>query len=138
MLKLYFLLIVVISGHAFAQNKFDSKIIITVKDTTNLYKTVKIALVNFDFIVKDNYNDDTLTTYPKEIKIFKGMIMCRAILNEFTVTLTGVYGFKSVDFWGFTTLPDTYKRIIYYNGSKTWKLLLKIANKIPGELTYSE
>lgn len=119
-----------------AQEKGNSRIIIVLKDTTEIYNTVKYALVNSEFIVKDNGKRDTITTYVQEY----GGIFCRAqaIINGNTVTLSGVYGLKRLDEFGYTNNPKNYERIIYYSGSKGWRLLSHIAALIGGDVSYKQ
>ncbi len=128
----------IIFVNSYSQKKEDSKIIVSVTDTAELYKRVKIALVNTDFIVKDNYNKDTLTTYPMEMKTIPGYALVKAIINGSTVTLSGVYGLMKINDWGYTVTPKNYQRIIYYKGSKTWKLIKQVADKLGGQITYGE
>ena len=122
--------------NTYSQKNEDSKIIVTVSDSAELYKRVKIALVNSDFIVKDNYNKDTLTTYPMEMKSIPGYALVTAIITGNTVTFSGAYGLIKINDWGYTVTPKNYQRIIYYKGSKTWKLLKQAADKLGGQITY--
>jgi hypothetical protein len=122
--------------HSFAQTNDDTKIIITINDSTGVYEKIKYSLVNNDFIVKDDGNRDTLTTYSRE---YDGIYcMARVIINGYTVTLKGAYGLKKIDDWGYTQSPKSYNRIIYYKGSKGWKLLMQVANRMSGQITYSK
>jgi hypothetical protein len=54
------------------------------------------------------------------------------------VTLTGIYGLKRIDDWGYTQAPKNYTRVTYYKGSKTWKLLMQVANKLQGEIKFAK
>ena len=69
-----------------AQKNDDTKIIITLNDSIDIYKKVKIVLVDLDFIVKDNYNIDTLTTYSREFSNIPGKCRLTAIIEGKTVT----------------------------------------------------
>jgi hypothetical protein len=122
----------------FAQRDDDSKIIITLPDSIDLYKKVKIAMVNTDFIVKDNYNLDTLTTYSREFTDMPGHCIAIAILKNNTVTLFGFYSLKRIDWFGFTRSSNNFQKIIYFRGSKSWKLLMQIAKEIGSEITFSK
>lgn len=133
---LFIFLISLGSLNVVGQNKEDSKIIVTVNDSSNLYDKVKYALVNCDFIVKDNGNRDTLTTYIREYS--KLYCMARAIIKGNTITLTSIYGLKRVDDWGYTQTPKNYSQTIYYKGSKCWKLLMQVTSKIGSEFNYSK
>src|SRR5438477_4335126 len=89
----------------FGQNIGDTKIIISIGDTMGIYQKVKYALVNSDFIVKDNGIVDTLTTYSRE---YSGIhCAARAIIKDHTVILTGAYGLKRMDDWGYTQAPKS-------------------------------
>lgn len=128
--------LVLISITSFSQNEGNSKIIIQLTDSVEIYNKAKYALVNSEFIVKDNGNKDTLTTYAQE---FSG-IFCKltAIIKGSTVTLSGVYGLKRIDDFGYTDNPKKYQTIIYYKGSKTWKILSHAASLINGEISFSQ
>jgi hypothetical protein len=131
------LLVVFISQTSFSQNDGDTKIIITLNDKTGIYEKVKTSLVKNDFIVKDDGNKDTLQTYPRELSNLQGYSIVNAILSDKQIILSGVYGLKKINDWGYTTSPKSYKRIIYFKGSKGWKLLIQIAQTIGGEFSFS-
>lgn len=136
-MKFLFLLVLLFPHFINAQNFGDSKITVTVTDSTELYKKVKIVLVNFDFIVKDNYNYDTLTTYAKEFSNLNGQCRVMAIIKNNTVTLSGIYGLKKIDDWGYTQSPKDLQNIIYFKGSKSWALLKAIAEKLGDRMIFS-
>jgi cytoplasmic iron level regulating protein YaaA (DUF328/UPF0246 family) len=125
-----------ISMYSFSQKEGNSKIIIKLADTAGIYNKVKYALVNSEFIVKDNGNRDTLTTYTQE---YSG-IFCKAtaIIEGSTITLSGVYGLKRLDEFGYSGNPKKYQDIIYYKGSQSWKLLRYVASLIGGEISFSQ
>lgn len=122
--------------YSFSQKEGNSKIIIKLADTAGIYNKVKYALVNSEFIVKDNGNRDTLTTYTQE---YSG-IFCKAtaIIEGSTITLSGVYGLKRLDEFGYSGNPKKYQDIIYYKGSQSWKLLRYVASLIGGEISFSQ
>ncbi len=136
-MKILFLYVLLIPLFSNAQNFGDTKITVTLTDSAELYKKVKIVLVNFDFIVKDNYNYDTLTTYSKEFSNLNGQCRIMAIIKNNTVTFSGIYGLKKIDDWGYTQSPKDLQNIIYYRGSKSWALLKAIAEKLGERLTFS-
>jgi hypothetical protein len=121
-----------------AQKVDDSKIIVTVIDNIDIYRKVKIALVDLDFIVKDNYNVDTLTTYSREFSNIPGACRLRAVIKGNTVTISGVYGLIQIDDFGYTRSAKENKKIIYYKGCKGWELLKTVAEKIGGQMTFSK
>lgn len=123
----------------FTQKTEDRKIILTVASTEDLYRKVKIALVKADFIVKDDGNTDTLTTYPTELGSLNGLSRLTAVISGNTVTLSGIYGLKSIDDWGYNRNPKEYKPIMYFKGSKAWRLLMAVAENIGWtEIAYSK
>jgi hypothetical protein len=136
-MKIVFTLCILLSVISlFGQKRDDTKIIIVINDSTGIYEKVKYSLVNCDFMVKDNGDRDTLTTYPRE---YDGIYcMAKAIIKSDTIILTGAFGLKKIDDWGYTQSPKNYNRIIYYKGSKGWKLLMQVANRMSGQITYSK
>lgn len=134
MKHLLFLLIPIIS---FGQSNGDKKVIITV-DYPNIYEKLKVALVKENFIVKEDRNMDTVSTYPREFKNIPGYSVVRAVIKGNTIELSGFYGLTRKDDYGYTRSPKKYKPISYYKGSKGWKLLLQVADKLDGKTTYSK
>lgn len=128
----YFLIALLISSQAFSQER---NLTIKVNDTTNIYNKVKLAFVKNDFIVKDDGNTDTLRTYSRDIVTIPGSAVVQAVIDGNQVTLSGIYGLKKINDWGYTATSKNYKPIIYYKGSKTWKLLERVANDIGGEVS---
>jgi hypothetical protein len=131
------LLMVLTFQISFCQIEGDTKIIITFNEKAGMYEKVKLALVKNDFIVKDDGNNDTLQTYARELTNLQGYSIVNAIFNDKQIILSGVYGLKKINDWGYTASPKSYKRIIYFKGSKGWKLLIKIAQTIGGEISFS-
>ena len=107
-------------------------------DTVGIYIKTRVALANSNFIVRENYNMDTVSTHLKELDAIKGYMATNAIISGNTVTFSGIYGLKRISAWGYTRLPGGYTRIIFYSGSKTWRELLGIAIKMRGEISYSD
>jgi hypothetical protein len=132
-----FILLLLLSK-AYAQNTEDRKIVITVSDSSNIAGKVKSVLVRNNFIVKELPNKDTLLTYPNEFGGLPGFTIVQAVNSGNTITLSGVYGLKRMNDWGYTANPKNFKQIMYFRGSKGWKLLEKIANDIGGQLSYSK
>lgn len=121
-----------------AQKIEDTKIKITLTDNTDIYKKIKIALVNADFIVKENYNLDTLTTYSREFTNMAGHCVIVAILNNNTVNLSGFYSLKRMNFIGLTQSSNDFQKIMYYKSSKSWDLLMQVAEGIGGKITFNK
>ncbi|MDB5203278.1 MAG: hypothetical protein JWQ27_2687 [Ferruginibacter sp.] len=121
-----------------AQKDLDTKIIVTMSDTAGLYEKIRMAFVKSDFIVKDDRNPDTLTTYPAHIKSTT-YIKAFAALKNNTVTLWGYLGDSHGNLMGATVNPSAkdYKKIYYYKRDKYWNKLLSVAKMLGGSLSYS-
>jgi len=120
-----------------AQKIGDTQISVTLNDSIDIYKKVKLAFVDLDFIVKDNYNTDTLTTYPREFASIPGQCRLFAIIKGNIVTMKGIYGLKRINDFGYAQSPKDYENIIYYKGSKGWELLKGVAERTGGQITFS-
>lgn len=136
-MKLFVILVLLCPFLVNAQKIGDTQINITLTDSIDIYKKVKLAFVDLDFIIKDNYNTDTLTTYPREFASIPGLCRLYAIINGNIVTITGIYGLKRINDFGFAQSPKDYENIIYYKGSKGWELVKGVAERIGGQMAYS-
>jgi hypothetical protein len=130
------IIILLLPVFTFAQSKGDKKIVVTV-NYPNIYEKLKIALVKEDFIVKEDGNTDTVTTYPREFKNIPGYAIAQAEIKGNTIILSGSYGLTRLDDYKYTRTPKNYKPIIYYKGSRGWKLLMQIADKLDGKISYA-
>ena len=137
-MKIIFFLLLVFPFFVSAQKTEDSQIKITLPNNIDIYRKVKIALVNADFIVKDNYNLDTLTTYSREFTNMAGHCVAVAIINENTVTLTGFYSLKRMNFIGLTQSSNEFQKVMYYKSSKSWEVLMQVAEGIGGKIDFSK
>jgi len=135
-LLLVALLISVVSS---AQKKGDSKITITLNDTSGIYEKVRLALTKSDFIIKDLNQRDTITTFPRVLKSMDGSAVALVYIEGVKIILSGFYSTRKQDFIGYTATNKDLKPIIYYNQSgKLWPLLMKVANEIGGDKEYSK
>lgn len=123
---------------SYGQSKGDSKIIVTVSDTSEMYNKVRVALIKNDFIVKEDGNRDTLSTYSRELKTMAGNAMIWAVIKGNDVELSGIYSLKKLNYFGFTKPGRNSNTILYFRGSKTWKLLEKVAETIGGQLQFAK
>lgn len=123
---------------AFGQNYLDHKIIIKVQDTVNLYEKVRVAFGTNDFVLKENGRKDFIETMPREFKKIRAFSVVNATINKDTVVLYGKYALMKNKNIGYTVAPSSYKNIIYSKKSHGWKLLMQIADKIPGQQFYSK
>lgn len=131
-----FVLLIVTTGYP--QKKFDSKIIVTTTDTVDLYHKVRTYMITNNFIVKDLDGSKRITTYPRGIGTFPGFAIVNIEFRENIITLYGYYGLNMTDGFGYNYAPKDYQSIIYYKSSKTWRILMEIANSIGGQITYSK
>ncbi len=120
----------------FSQNKADTRILIKIKDTSNTYEKVKYALVNEEFIVKDNGRRDTLTTYAHGFNAL--FCIVQAALFRDSVVIRGWYGVKRLDDFTVTSGPSNYKPVLYFGGrGDMWKHLMNVAKRIGDEINYA-
>lgn len=128
--------LIITSIVTYSQKDWDSLIILRTNDTMNLYKRVKHAFINMDFIVKD-LESDTLKTYPREFET-NGYIIATAIIKGQNVTLKGIWGSRKQDYFGSSVAPRNYKNIYYYKSSHEWKILYQVAQAIGGEMKFEQ
>lgn len=137
-MKKIFFLILIVPILCAAQQKEDRRIFITMADTSNIYQTVKNVLIAKDYIIKENGNKDTISTYSKDINSINGNMIVEAIIDENRVILKGFYVLKQQNILDYSVVPKNYIPIHYYSGSKTWKILRGIAEKIGMDITYGK
>ncbi len=117
-----------------AQKEGDSKIIVTVSNPENVYVRLKDILIRANFYVKDLSIRDSIITYPTD---FNGVyVIGIASIKGNTVTLSGTYGLKKINDWGYTVSPKSYEKIIYYKGNREWRILRDIATLLGGDIVY--
>lgn len=126
----------ILTVRGISQSKGDSKIIVTVSDTTNLYERVRLRLIKGDFIIKETGNRDTILTYPRELKTVSGYAVFKAVVNNNRVTFSGSYSLKKINYFGYQGSSKDSKTIIYYKGSKTWRFLHNVAESIGSDLSF--
>ena len=138
-MKTILFLLLLLPAVCFSQKSLDTKIIVSVSDPTGLYEKVRISFVNNEFIVKDNRNPDTLTTYAREVKPI-GYVLAQAVISGNKVTLSGILSTRKINMLGYTVMPGPadYKKIYYYKRDKAWLTLANVAAAIKGEITYSK
>lgn len=126
----------IIATTANSQKDYDSIIVVHAYDTTNLYKRVKHAFINLDFIVKD-LESDTLKTYPREFET-NAYIIATAVIKGQDVILKGIWGTRKQDYFGSSVAPRNYQRVHYYKRCVEWQLLFLVAQAIGGELRFEK
>ena len=124
---------------SYSQKSLDTRVVVTVSDTTNLYEKTRLAFVNSGFMVVDNRRQDTLTMYPYNIKS-TGYITAFASINNNQVVIWGFLGNANNNLLGITVAPtkNQYQKIYYYKGDKYWKKLVSVANLIGGTISYGK
>jgi len=130
------LLFYTIKSHG--QNYLDKKIIVSVKDTNNIYQKVKIALGKHKFQTVEDGNDSVVTTFPRDLRTIPGYALAKVEIQKDSVTISGIYGFIRQNWLGYTRSPNSYKNIMYMKGSKLWPLLMNVAKELEGEITYAK
>ncbi|MEO6135659.1 MAG: hypothetical protein ABIP35_10930 [Ginsengibacter sp.] len=120
------------------QSKGDTKIIVSLNDTTGVYDKVKLTLIKNNFIVKEDKNKDTLSTYPSELQTLPGTAVVWAVINEHHIELSGIYSLKKLNYFGMTKPGKNSNQIMFYRGSKTWKVLERIAGMLGGQIAFSK
>jgi hypothetical protein len=73
-----------------------------------------------------------------ELKTIAGYAVLWAVISGYRVELTGIYSLKKLNYFGFTKPGRDSNRILYYRGSKTWKILNKVAETIGGQLAFTK
>jgi hypothetical protein len=120
----------------FSQKVGDKIIVLKIADTASFYSLAKRTLIENNFIVKDEDSKSIINTYPKELDNMPGTCVLRVERQNDTVRISGIYGTKRINDWGYTTAPKNFSPIIYFKGSKTWKLMNSIAGKIGTTILY--
>ena len=137
MKKIFWLVFtLIIADNSFGQKIDDNRILVTVSDTSKLYERTRQAIVNTNFIIREDSNRDTLVTVSEKIWNTSIFVVAKIIIKENIVEIAGAYGLGYVDFWGFPIWPKGYTRVTYYKESETWHLLRQIALKLDGKLSY--
>ena len=121
----------------YAQKVEDNRITVTVIDTVNIYQRTRQAIVNTNFIIREDSKKDTLLTSSERIDNTSIFVTARIVINNNLVEITGAYGLGYEDFWGFPSWPKGYKRVIYFKESEAWKVLRRIAIKLDGKISFS-
>jgi len=139
-MKLFLLVnVLLLTCSCFAQTKpkkDDTKITIVFADTTNKWLQAKHAFIREGFQVED-IPGDIVKTYPRSFANV-GLVLATGTISGNTITLTGYYGFKLANLTGLDIDPAKANtiRISYYKASKTWKLLMNVANRLGSQITY--
>lgn len=128
-MKSLFFALMLASTVSVAQSTGDKKIIL-VTDSDSLYQKIKYAFGKANFMVKDDGNRDTIRTFPADLSGIPGYAVLSAVIKGNTVELSGFYGLTRMDDFGYTRTPKNYKPILYFKGSKAWKRLNEVADKI--------
>lgn len=124
----------VVSVLSYSQEKHSTKVVVALSDTSNIELKIKKAFAKHNLIAKEYIESDTLSSFPSEQN---GLyVIIYAEIKESKVTLFGLYGLKRLDSFGYSHAANNYKRIIYYKASKSWPVLMKVAQSLGGEISY--
>jgi hypothetical protein len=139
MRKILLSLILLQAFVCFSQKKLDSKIILTVADsTTGLYEKAKMALLYQDLSVTENPSKDTLTAVQRYFTPV-GFIVTKVAVSGNKLIFWGIFGLVRITDWNYPKIPRDYNKIMYYKSSKTWKFMLDRAKRMyMGELSYEK
>lgn len=119
-----------------AQKVDDNRILVTLDDTTNIYKRVRQAIVFTDFIIREDSKSDSLITYAERVFSSTIFVIAKVVIRGNIVEIFGAYGLGYEDFWGFPGQPRGYNEINYYKESESWKIIRRIALKLDGKLSF--
>jgi hypothetical protein len=125
-----------ICDYCLGQKVEDNRIIVTLSDTAKIYERTRQAIVNTNFIIREDSNRDTLVTSTERIGNSTIFVTAKVIIKENIVEISGAYGLGYEDFWAFPVWPKGYTRVSYYKESESWKLLRQIAIKLDGKIAY--
>jgi hypothetical protein len=135
--KRVFLILLLLQTHVcFSQNEFDRKIIVAAYDSTGLFEKTREALLDKDYIVKEDRTQGSLTIFTRNY-LPTGYIVARVMISGNRAVFFGVYGSRKIKEWKNDSIPKNYYEIVYYKGSKNWRELLKMVRCISGEVSFS-
>ena len=122
-----------------AQKIGDSKILVKVSDTSDLYHRVKLAIIKNGYIVQDDENK-TILTSNVIVKKHLGYTRVKAQINGDTVIVKGFYALKNQNLFDIEIGPGKYNKMMYYNERNFgWYILYGIATDIDADnLSYSK
>ena len=84
-----FLIALALSSNSIGQKIDDNRIIVTVADTAKLYERTRQAIVNTDFIIREDSNRDTIVTIAEKIWKTTIFVVAKVIIKGNTVEISG-------------------------------------------------
>ena len=130
------MLLTLFAQRARGQKEDDNLIIVSMGDTTKLYDRVRHAITYTDLIIREDSRKDTLITYSERIDETTIFIIAKVVIRDNKLEISGGYGLGLEDFWGYPAWPKSYKRIVYFKGSKAWRILRRKAIKLDGKIEF--
>jgi 16S rRNA C1402 (ribose-2'-O) methylase RsmI len=123
----------------YGQKSLDTRIIVTVSDTTGLYEKVRMAFVDEGIMIVDNRRTDSISTHPYNLQSTTYLLTYAAIKDN-TVVFWGYLADANTNLLGITVNPskNQYQKIFYYPRDKYWKKLKKIAERVGVTLSYGK
>jgi len=131
-----FLMAIVSYSVLYAQKVGDSKIIVKVNDTVNLYKRIKLSMIRSDFMIKD-LEIDTIQSYPLEY-LTNSYLIATSIIKGDRVEITGIYGPKRKNFIGSESSLGSLEKVVYFKGANAWRVLKAVADRIGGSVYFEK
>lgn len=137
-------LLIFFSINCYCQEKKDSKIIVSVNDTNNLFNKIALAFIDkgYSFENKDPQLG-FIATAEKSIPKTAGSMKVRAVIKDSTVTFTGLFASDvEMKILG-TKLERTFDPVTFWganNGSYKicWREIESIAKQFGNRIAYSK
>lgn len=123
--------------NSYSQKKWDTEIKVTLSDTVLIHEKINYVLTKWKFKIQNDYKKDTIITKARGIYNPSGYAIIQAVIVGNSVTLSGWYkdlryGLKEIENTRNVNLKY-YKRISYFPGSSTWRLLNNVAEELKNE-----
>jgi hypothetical protein len=134
-MRYVFIFSLLIPTLSFAQQKKDTKIIVTVQDTTNILNRIALALYEKGYTL--DQKDEAvkfIATKEKAIAVWKMPIKVRALVKNNTIVLSGDYIPPTDNKWNEVNFRGHKKSM----DMQAWDELRGIAESIGNQITYSK
>ena len=124
---------------SFSQKYLDRKITVNYVDTSKLYERLRLRFIKEGYIIQEDHNPDTITTYPRDKRPLGYMHVIAAIRGD-KVTFWGYWASRERNVAGDSRMPINYKPVIYYehNAGIGWRELRKVAATLGSNYDYGK
>lgn len=140
----YFLILLFFPASLFAQQKKDSKVIVTVSDTSNLFNRVALQFYERGYTLEQKDQQvGFISTTEKPLKKTSGSVKIRALIKDSTITFTAVNALDiEVEILGIKS-ERTFEPVGFFGAKnsinmKSWNEMKSIAESFGGTITYSK